>query len=29
LRDRLLAEARAFHHTGVVDDMTVVVLQAM
>jgi sigma-B regulation protein RsbU (phosphoserine phosphatase) len=29
LRDRLLAEARAFHRTGVIDDMTVVVLQAM
>jgi serine phosphatase RsbU (regulator of sigma subunit) len=29
LRDRLLAEARSFHRTGVVDDMTVVVLQAM
>jgi len=29
LRDRLLTEAREFHHTGVADDMTVVVLQAM
>lgn len=29
LRDRLLAEARAFHRTGVADDMTAVVLQAV
>ncbi|HKA24418.1 MAG TPA: PP2C family protein-serine/threonine phosphatase [Candidatus Eisenbacteria bacterium] len=29
LRDRLLAEARGFHRTGIIDDMTVVVLQAM
>ena len=28
LRDRLLAEARAFHRTGILDDMTVVVLKA-
>ncbi len=29
IRDRLLAEARAFHHTGILDDMTVVVLKAL
>ena len=29
LRDRLLAEARGFHRTGIADDMTVVVLQAI
>jgi serine phosphatase RsbU (regulator of sigma subunit) len=29
LRDRLLAEARAFHRTGILDDMTVVVLKAL
>jgi sigma-B regulation protein RsbU (phosphoserine phosphatase) len=29
LRDRLLAEARAFHRTGIADDMTAVVLQAI
>ena len=29
LRDRLLAEAKGFHRTGIVDDMTVVVLQAV
>lgn len=29
IRDRLLAEARAFHRTGILDDMTVVVLKAL